>query len=128
MSSGMPRHRPQTEEHRMIAGNERIPWPNHAAKTWVRVLRVCGGALAAAVLLYDEATAQNRSHSAGESRPATAGTPPTFTRDWFARGPVVLQQGSACSSPLKIAAGACVRDCPGGYEDRGSICISPRGN
>ena len=37
------------------------PWPNHASKTWVRVLRVCGGALAAAVLLYDEATAQNRS-------------------------------------------------------------------
>ena len=111
----------------MIAGNRRIPSADHAAKTWVPVLRVCGGALAAAVLLCDEATAQNRSRSAGASRPATAGTRPTLGRDWFAGGPVVLQQG-ACASPLKIAAGACVRDCPGGYEDRGSICISPRGN
>ena len=54
-------------EHRMIAGNRRIRSANHAARTWVRVLRVCGGALAAAVLLCDEATAQTRSRLAGES-------------------------------------------------------------
>ncbi|GJE53136.1 hypothetical protein GOFOIKOB_6212 [Methylobacterium tardum] len=28
----------------------------------------------------------------------------------------------ACRPPLKFAAGACVRRCPGGYQDLGSYC------
>jgi hypothetical protein len=31
--------------------------------------------------------------------------------------------GGFCAAPYKFAAGACVTSCPGGYEDRGSICI-----
>jgi hypothetical protein len=31
-----------------------------------------------------------------------------------------------CSAPYKIASGACVLVCPGGYDDRGSACISRR--
>jgi hypothetical protein len=30
--------------------------------------------------------------------------------------------GGFCAAPYKFAAGACVTSCPGGYEDRGSIC------
>jgi hypothetical protein len=30
--------------------------------------------------------------------------------------------GSSCPAPHKEAHGACVRECPGGFEDRGSFC------
>jgi hypothetical protein len=30
---------------------------------------------------------------------------------------------SYCPRGLKYAAGTCVRACPGGYEDRGRVCI-----
>ncbi|MGX7704500.1 hypothetical protein [Methylobacterium sp. Gmos1] len=29
---------------------------------------------------------------------------------------------SYCRPPLKFAAGACVAQCPAGYEDRGRVC------
>ncbi|MCJ2012131.1 hypothetical protein [Methylobacterium sp. J-076] len=34
-----------------------------------------------------------------------------------------VQPVGECPPPLKLAAGACVRDCPGGYEDRGRVCL-----
>jgi hypothetical protein len=30
---------------------------------------------------------------------------------------------SSCPTGQKLAAGACVRQCPGGYSDQGSVCI-----
>lgn len=33
---------------------------------------------------------------------------------------------SSCAAGLKLVAGACVRSCPGGYEDRGSVCVGVR--
>ena len=30
---------------------------------------------------------------------------------------------SLCAPPLKFAAGACVPSCPGGFEDRGRVCV-----
>ena len=33
------------------------------------------------------------------------------------------QWASSCPSGQKLAAGACVTSCPGGYEDRGSYCF-----
>jgi hypothetical protein len=33
------------------------------------------------------------------------------------------QWASSCPPPLKLAAGACVASCPGGYEDRGRVCV-----
>jgi hypothetical protein len=33
------------------------------------------------------------------------------------------QFASQCRPPLKFAAGACVRSCPGGFEDRGRVCV-----
>lgn len=38
-------------------------------------------------------------------------------------GPAGAQAVSSCPAGLKLAAGACVRICPGGYEDRGRVCI-----
>jgi hypothetical protein len=35
----------------------------------------------------------------------------------------VRAQAASCPPPLKLAAGACVKSCPGGYEDRGSECV-----
>ena len=35
----------------------------------------------------------------------------------------VLAQAASCPPPLKLAAGACVRACPAGYEDRGRECV-----
>ncbi|MCJ2134306.1 hypothetical protein MKK69_09610 [Methylobacterium sp. J-026] len=32
-------------------------------------------------------------------------------------------QDAACPPPKKIAAGACVTACPGGYEDQGRVCV-----
>ncbi len=32
------------------------------------------------------------------------------------------QEESPCRPPLKFAAGACVAQCPAGYEDRGRVC------
>ena len=32
------------------------------------------------------------------------------------------QEESYCRPPLKFAAGACVAQCPAGYEDRGRVC------
>ena len=110
----------------MIAGNRRIPSANHAAKTWVPVLRVCGGALAAAVLLCDEATAQNRSRSAGESRPATAGT-----RADLGPGLVRWRACGAAAGCLCVAAedrGGCLRArLPGGLRGPGQhLHLPPR--
>jgi hypothetical protein len=34
-----------------------------------------------------------------------------------------VAQAASCPSPLKLAAGACVQSCPGGYEDRGRECV-----
>ncbi|ACL61382.1 hypothetical protein [Methylobacterium nodulans] len=40
-----------------------------------------------------------------------------------APGPAVAQAyRTSCPPPLKEAAGACVRECPAGYEDRGRFC------
>ncbi|AWN52592.1 MULTISPECIES: hypothetical protein [unclassified Methylobacterium] len=37
--------------------------------------------------------------------------------------PVRAQQDEYyCRPPLKFAAGACVAQCPAGYEDRGRVC------
>jgi hypothetical protein len=33
------------------------------------------------------------------------------------------QEEGQCRPPLKFAAGACVAQCPAGYEDRGRVCI-----
>ncbi|WP_288586468.1 hypothetical protein [uncultured Methylobacterium sp.] len=33
------------------------------------------------------------------------------------------QEESYCRPPLKFAAGACVAQCPAGYEDRGRTCV-----
>ncbi|MFH6780980.1 MULTISPECIES: hypothetical protein [Methylobacterium] len=33
------------------------------------------------------------------------------------------QDESYCRPPLKFAAGACVAQCPAGYEDRGRVCV-----
>jgi hypothetical protein len=35
---------------------------------------------------------------------------------------------SSCPAPYKDANGACVRECPGGFEDRGSFCNLIKGN
>ena len=54
--------------------------------------------------------------SASTSRPARAQSPSKdflFQEQRFSR---------ACKSPLKYAAGACVRRCPAGYEDMGRTC------
>lgn len=32
------------------------------------------------------------------------------------------QEEGYCRPPLKFAAGACVAQCPAGYEDRGRVC------
>ena len=32
-------------------------------------------------------------------------------------------QGASCPPGMKHAAGACVRTCPGGFEDRGDTCV-----
>ncbi|MCJ2059941.1 hypothetical protein MKL09_25840 [Methylobacterium sp. J-048] len=37
--------------------------------------------------------------------------------------PVQAQVAGACPPPKKLAAGACVTACPGGYEDRGRDCV-----
>lgn len=41
--------------------------------------------------------------------------------------PALAQSGSpwasSCPPGFKFAAGACVRECPAGYEDRGSFCV-----
>ncbi|MGY2048160.1 hypothetical protein [Methylobacterium sp. JK268] len=37
-------------------------------------------------------------------------------------GPAPAQTGS-CPPGTKFAAGACVRSCPGGYEDTGRSCV-----
>lgn len=34
----------------------------------------------------------------------------------------------SCPAPYKEAMGACVRQCPGGFEDRGSFCNLIKGN
>ncbi|BAQ44622.1 MULTISPECIES: hypothetical protein [Methylobacterium] len=36
---------------------------------------------------------------------------------------LLAQQETGCRPPLKSAAGACVAQCPAGYEDRGRICV-----
>lgn len=33
------------------------------------------------------------------------------------------QEDSYCRPPLKFASGACVAQCPAGYEDRGRTCV-----
>lgn len=33
------------------------------------------------------------------------------------------QYAASCPPPKKFAAGACVTACPGGYEDRGPVCV-----
>jgi hypothetical protein len=33
------------------------------------------------------------------------------------------QEESYCRPPLKFASGACVAQCPAGYEDRGRVCV-----
>lgn len=38
-------------------------------------------------------------------------------------GSAAWAQRTVCRPPLKEAAGACVAQCPGGYEDRGTICV-----
>jgi hypothetical protein len=45
-------------------------------------------------------------------------------------GPAYAMPFSAgsCPAPYKEAFGACVRQCPGGFEDRGSVCNFIRGN
>ena len=37
--------------------------------------------------------------------------------------PASAQYTASCPPPLKLAAGACVAACPGGYEDRGRECV-----
>jgi len=37
--------------------------------------------------------------------------------------PAEAQVAGACPPPKKLAAGACVTACPGGYEDRGRDCV-----
>ncbi|CAM3009584.1 MULTISPECIES: hypothetical protein [Methylobacterium] len=37
--------------------------------------------------------------------------------------PAQAQVAGACPPPKKLAAGACVTACPGGYEDRGRECV-----
>ncbi|MCJ2125378.1 hypothetical protein [Methylobacterium sp. J-077] len=37
--------------------------------------------------------------------------------------PAQAQVAGACPPPKKLAAGACVTACPGGYEDRGRDCV-----
>ncbi|EIZ83523.1 MULTISPECIES: hypothetical protein [Methylobacterium] len=41
----------------------------------------------------------------------------------LAAGPAQAQVAGACPPPKKLAAGACVTACPGGYEDRGRDCV-----
>ncbi|MHC2103934.1 MULTISPECIES: hypothetical protein [unclassified Methylobacterium] len=41
----------------------------------------------------------------------------------LAAGPAQAYYGGACPPPKKLAAGACVTACPGGYEDRGRDCV-----
>lgn len=38
-------------------------------------------------------------------------------------GPAAAQTPPPCPPDMKLAAGACVRACPAGYEDRGRDCI-----
>jgi hypothetical protein len=37
--------------------------------------------------------------------------------------PAQAQYAASCPPPKKFAAGACVTACPGGYEDRGPVCV-----
>ncbi|MGE7413987.1 hypothetical protein [Methylobacterium tarhaniae] len=37
--------------------------------------------------------------------------------------PPAQAQWANCPPGTKEAAGACVRTCPGGYEDRGTVCV-----
>jgi hypothetical protein len=37
--------------------------------------------------------------------------------------PAQAQYAARCPPPKKFAAGACVTACPGGYEDRGPVCV-----
>lgn len=37
--------------------------------------------------------------------------------------PVSAMAQYSCPPPLKFAAGACVAQCPAGYEDRGQECV-----
>ena len=53
---------------------------------------------------------------AGGALPATAQSPAQS----FVYGQ--KQFRNACRPPLKYAAGACVRRCPGGYRDEGRTC------
>ncbi len=41
----------------------------------------------------------------------------------LASAPARAQYAAACPPPMKVAAGACVAACPGGYEDRGRDCV-----
>ncbi|WP_331297539.1 hypothetical protein [Methylobacterium oryzae] len=41
----------------------------------------------------------------------------------LAAGPAQAQYAASCPPPKKVAAGACVTACPGGYEDRGPVCV-----
>lgn len=41
----------------------------------------------------------------------------------FVPGPTRAQVPDSCPRGLKWAAGACVRTCPGGYEDQGDRCV-----
>ena len=36
------------------------------------------------------------------------------------------QQSYYCKAPTKFAAGACVLECPAGYEDQGRVCTFQR--
>jgi hypothetical protein len=42
------------------------------------------------------------------------------------RAPQLSRYGADCPSGFKSAAGACVKSCPGGYEDTGRTCTYRR--
>jgi hypothetical protein len=66
---------------------------------------------------------EDRRRTATGRRAAVSGRIAGLVLVLLGAGPAQAQYAAACPPPKKLAAGACVAVCPGGYEDQGRVCV-----